>query len=110
MDIIARLEGGHENPGESAPSSYHPLDHPCGPSPDEMMNEDKHIEPWSLLTPLKKWREKQKQQRSIADLERNGENLEISEEEKAEARARDVRNKYLPCHYFDYIGGTSTGG
>ena len=20
------------------------------------------------------------------------------------------RCKYLPCHYFDYIGGTSTGG
>lgn len=20
------------------------------------------------------------------------------------------RGKYLPCHYFDYIGGTSTGG
>jgi hypothetical protein len=25
--------------------------------------------------------------------------------------AKDAeRCKYLPCHYFDYIGGTSTGG
>jgi hypothetical protein len=111
MDIIARLEGDNENPGENAPSSYHSFDHPCGPpSPDEMTNGDKHLEPWSLLTPFKKWREKQKQQRSIADLEKNGENQEISEDEQAEARARNIRNNYLPCHYFDYIGGTSTGG
>jgi Patatin-like phospholipase len=23
---------------------------------------------------------------------------------------RQQRSQYLPCHYFDYIGGTSTGG
>jgi hypothetical protein len=111
MDIIARLERDNENPGESAPSSYHPFDHTCGPPPlDEMMNDGKRLEPWSLLTPFKKWRVKQKQQRSIADLQKNGENQEISEDEQAEARARNIRNNYLPCHYFDYMGGTSTGG
>lgn len=26
------------------------------------------------------------------------------------AEMKSKSNKYLPCHYFDYIGGTSTGG
>lgn len=30
-------------------------------------------------------------------------------EPKSEAKC-DVRTGYLPCHYFDYICGTSTGG
>ena len=33
--------------------------------------------------------------------------------EQRRARAQDERGNnltYLPCHYFDYIGGTSTGG
>lgn len=27
-----------------------------------------------------------------------------------EEAERQQRSRYLPCHYFDYIGGTSTGG
>ena len=27
-----------------------------------------------------------------------------------EYKAWDREKRYLPCHYFDYIGGTSTGG
>ena len=25
-------------------------------------------------------------------------------------KALDKEKRYLPCHYFDYMGGTSTGG
>jgi hypothetical protein len=27
-----------------------------------------------------------------------------------DSRVKGMEDKYLPCHYFDYIGGTSTGG
>jgi hypothetical protein len=32
------------------------------------------------------------------------------EDETSDERDCVERRRYLPCHYFDYIGGTSTGG
>lgn len=29
---------------------------------------------------------------------------------KKTSEAGDLFSRFLPCHYFDYIGGTSTGG
>ncbi len=29
---------------------------------------------------------------------------------KKTSEAGDIFSRFLPCHYFDYIGGTSTGG
>jgi hypothetical protein len=75
-----------------------------------MINEDKRVEIGGWATPFKNWRDEQKHRRSMSHYEKNGEKQEISEEEQAQATARKTRSEYLPCHYFDYIGGTSTGG
>ncbi|KAI3320729.1 FabD/lysophospholipase-like protein [Xylariaceae sp. AK1471] len=40
----------------------------------------------------------------------NGLDLEEKRREKTLIELEDKAHKYLPCHYFDYIGGTSTGG
>jgi hypothetical protein len=53
------------------------------------------------------------------DFPANVSHLDMNEEESQrlyhiqsheEYKAWDRERRYLPCHYFDYIGGTSTGG
>lgn len=35
---------------------------------------------------------------------------EEAEDTSRYAKIREKKGRFLPCHYFDYIGGTSTGG
>lgn len=35
--------------------------------------------------------------------------IEEANNEEARRRAIPAAQRYLPCHYFDYIGGSSTG-
>ncbi|KAI9843047.1 MAG: hypothetical protein M1837_006678 [Sclerophora amabilis] len=45
--------------------------------------------------------------REISD---ESESANGNDEVSRAARERQQRSNYLPCHYFDYMGGTSTGG
>lgn len=57
--------------------------------------------------------------KNISHVENEGGNDRFSREEDemnagepgevAEARKIPTEQRYLPCHYFDYIGGSSTG-
>lgn len=102
VDIIARLEGETE---DGVASSYHPCQIP---QPDEAVNEDTREELGGWLKAWKEWREKPKRNKILESYHKNAENHDKDQEE-AQAR-RAIRSRYLPCHYFDYIGGTSTGG
>jgi hypothetical protein len=63
---------------------------------------------------FKKWLETWKSKSELKDYVRRGKQTENNELEQSpsmeDAKRRETRDKYLPCHYFDYIGGTSTGG
>lgn len=96
-------------------SSYDPLPFPSdvvesAPSDDDMI-EIKGLKMFSQLWPRKRHMVPMKPGQSKSSRRRETTNLEDQEnKENEEARARARRSKYLPCHYFDYIGGTSTGG
>lgn len=45
----------------------------------------------------------------IFDRARNSLNNDRATDEVVEARKAPKEQRYLPCHYFDYIGGSSTG-
>jgi hypothetical protein len=107
---IARIE---QEPPEVALSSYHPQS-PIERQPDYAQEERREEIGGSSF---KKWLDKIRGRHLIAAMERNGQyTLDESggdpglSEIATEIRARHNRNQYLPCHYFDYVGGTSTGG
>ncbi|KAH0537477.1 hypothetical protein FGG08_005740 [Glutinoglossum americanum] len=79
--LMTEIMREEKDHGESAGTSYHPLDYV--PSRDNSISIEKQGN-------------------------QNGSGKKpLSPEEQTE---REERSKYLPCHYFDYVGGTSTGG
>ncbi|KAL9619199.1 MAG: hypothetical protein Q9160_006134 [Pyrenula sp. 1 TL-2023] len=79
-------------------SSYHP--NRFLPSDTYEDGDPRDLRETSLLHWLRTKRKEELEERSNRH----------QEETEAEARRHGRRNRYLPCHYFDYIGGTSTGG
>ncbi|RDW58614.1 hypothetical protein BP6252_13090 [Coleophoma cylindrospora] len=58
---------------------------------------------------FKTWLARAKSKRRLGEYERIARN-QSSQNGADDIKARHDRSQYLPCHYFDYIGGTSTGG
>ncbi|KAI9762855.1 MAG: hypothetical protein M4579_000208 [Chaenotheca gracillima] len=63
------------------------------------------------------WRKARKQEDGTASHRNSGltasrrqSAAQMSEKGDDSEKARRRRSNYLPCHYFDYVGGTSTGG
>lgn len=108
IDNIVKIE---REQTQAAPSSFYPK---IRPKKEPITgNERQELG----INTFKKWIEKIKSDRDLRDRERRGaqesdgngivtDNTPTSEE----AQARQARDQYLPCHYFDYVGGTSTGG
>jgi hypothetical protein len=90
-------------------SSYDPLPFPSHiiePAPS-----DDDLEEISRRFSLGDWLEKRrKKELEPNNTRKHGNGINNTEVEFQEATARAMRSKYLPCHYFDYMGGTSTGG
>ncbi|KAH8684210.1 acyl transferase/acyl hydrolase/lysophospholipase [Tricladium varicosporioides] len=106
MDLIAKIE--QEPP--TSPSSFYPKDPPTY----SYANGDETERQELGGSPFRQWREQFRRKRDLAALTRRGTEIQNESGESSrlstEAQARQIRDKYLPCHYFDYIGGTSTGG
>ena len=79
-------------------SSYHPNE--FVPNMTYEDGDPRDLPETSLRHWLKIKRKEELEERSTGHRERT----------EGEARRHGLRNRYLPCHYFDYIGGTSTGG
>jgi hypothetical protein len=117
IDHIARIE---KEPPEEAPSSFAPKEpirreqYVCEPQREReelgVTAFKKWLETWKGRSEVKKSRndvdKRARRGEQIPDDERELEHTVSAEE----AKSRETRSNYLPCHYFDYIGGTSTGG
>jgi len=87
-------------------TSYHPLK-PPPPPPDEPPSKEEPQEIGGRF-PSRKWLNDRRKHELWASQVKNFGVEGVNDHENAEARVR--RSRYLPCHYFDYMGGTSTGG
>jgi hypothetical protein len=115
MDHIARIE--QEPP--VAPSSFTPK-HPIRreqPNKQQREREELGVSPfgkwretWQSTSELRKSRNEITKRALRGEQMQNGTGGDLGHSLSADARSRATRDKYLPCHYFDYIGGTSTGG
>jgi hypothetical protein len=116
IDHIARIE---KEPS-AAPSSFAPKE----PIPVEQEVEvqrqreelgvsafKKWLKTWKSTSELKKRKIELKRYAQRGEQIQNGNGQELEQSPSAEdARNRQIRDRFLPCHYFDYVGGTSTGG
>lgn len=107
MDLIVNEEekqfgtdpDGHEGQFDATKhSSYHPNEFQENEPYED--GDPRELHETSLRHWLKTKREKELEERSTGHRAAT----------EGEARRHGLRNRYLPCHYFDYIGGTSTGG
>lgn len=93
MNEIARIESGSETSRDDG-HAFEPHHSSFGPSVGDsrLVSRSAVLEPISTLT--------QPPDRTSRITRRRETRQELLLE----------KSKYLPCHYFDYIGGTSTGG
>jgi hypothetical protein len=111
MDIVAEKEIDHHTRDDKGDctvephTSYHPLKKP--PDPDNSDSEEALQEIGGRFSP-REWLDRRRKSKLWALQVRNSGVQGPNDSENAEARVK--RSRYLPCHYFDYMGGTSTGG
>lgn len=111
-----KRDGSYENGNEELFqaerfSSYDPLPFPSDPSVIESSDSDddlKEIEYEDFI--IRRWLSKRRKAKFESIRERTSGSEMNGEKGNHRAVARTLRSKYLPCHYFDYMCGTSTGG
>jgi hypothetical protein len=114
MDLIVEIEiAKHaediehgEERTDGPHTSYHPLK-PTPVAPHEPRSEQEPQEIGGRF-PSRKWLDDRRKHELWASQVKKSGVEGPNYNENAEARVR--RSRYLPCHYFDYMGGTSTGG
>jgi len=101
MDAIAKIESEHKDPHDT---SFCP------------MSRESHAQNGSI-TPSRAELDVANPSRTnsaFSSLFKRATNGPQSEKNKAPCKEKDIipihGERYLPCHYFDYISGTSTGG
>ena len=114
MDIIAEKEIEHhtqdneENCTIDAHTSYHPLNQAL---PTDDIGPGETLQEIGALFSFRQWLdERRENELSVSQVNNSGVDGPNETERADRAKARVKRSRYLPCHYFDYIGGTSTGG
>ncbi|KAI0900204.1 FabD/lysophospholipase-like protein [Annulohypoxylon nitens] len=84
MEEIRKIEESAENPLGITEIDWEPHYSSFGPVPDDIRAQN--------------------DERNLGDINSN------DRRQKTLRELQTYDGKYLPCHYFDYIGGTSTGG
>jgi len=103
MDAIEKIEKEHEDPHESSFWPYVEEDHTMNGTIESSSNDS--AEPTALQSRV--------QTTSTLTTLRNGFKRRTNELVPPNSNTPSECGKYegyLPCHYFDYIAGTSTGG
>jgi hypothetical protein len=113
MDAIGKHERGHKDPHESSFARSAPQAPALnGSAGHSQMGGSQHHEPPpraptdSSVVSSRSWPNLFRRQATTRSQQTNGISRQNTE---LETESSEVQ-RFLPCHYFDYIGGTSTGG
>lgn len=109
MESIAKLEQSDVIPPGISGIDWEPHESSFGPNPPVTLQNRRQTTHTSIQEPYGDPVERSGS--GFLSTRRNGNGIDANvRRERTYNELQTHTGKYLPCHYFDYVGGTSTGG